>query len=627
MKRLTLSPEWWRVSVALVMLVIAAAPGSGTLPTQVRYVTAATIQDPPLSDADEQWVQQEAVSICDEINSSDNREESCDFGPESLTLPLAACLRFAFANTSLDLDTARATCRSYVRNSGGFGPRMEFPGDEILVDVNQRVTGQIAIFQEAGVSADALGPLGADLWTCLITQSLNPDPLSSNDTPRRSCRSAYESPDLHWVAALTQTYSAELLQRGIGGADVFDLENRFGGCVRRELSSAADGRGYLEAEAWRAIPNRCRDELAGNLVVGGPPTVESLSCTPTMVDRGGMVSCTATLGGTTEITTRRWLAPGGGPADGRGEGFSTSFSEPGMRAITFRACNGTDPDDDPATNRAACVEQSRSIEVRSTSAPTIASVSCSPQSVAPSELVTCTATIDGTVTSSRWVALDGNPSGGDGMPFTTRFSSAGGHIIVLAACNGTLCATVEQTVTVTGPAATATPTTQTTTLSGTFALNQQDASGACSFSRAPQTNGTMTMTVNADAGTFSASMRGRGEGTRNAVRCDNVTKDLRWRVDYTVTVSGSFDRATGRIEAGAGQLQGTQTGTYSNCRRTATPPATPVTTCPAPITYSDSYSDTIILSGTIGAASGVASGTLTGSGTALTTTGSWNASR
>ena len=621
MKWPTLSTEWWRVSVALVMLVIAAAPGGGTLSTEMRYVTAAALQDPPLSDADEEWVQQEAVIICDEITNGENEEESCDFGPEPLTLPLAACLRFAFANTSLDLDTARAICRSYVRNSGGFGPRMEFAGDEILVDVNQRVAGQIAIFQEAGLSADALGPFGADLRTCLIAQSLNPDPLSSNGPPRRSCRSAYESPDLHWVAALTQRYSSELLLLGIGGVDVFDLENRFGGCVRRELADASDGRGYFEAEAWRAVPNRCRGELAGNLVVGGPPTVESLSCTPTMIDRGATVSCTATLSGTTEITTRRWLAPGGGPADGRGESFSTSFPEPGMRTIAFRACNGTDPGDDPAANRAACAEQSRSIEVRSTAAPTIASVSCSPQSIAPSEPVTCTATIDGTVTSSRWVALDGNPSGGDGMPFTTRFSAAGGHIIVLAACNGTLCATAEQTVTVTGPTATATPTTQTTTLSGTFALNQQDASGACSFSRAPQTNGTITMTVNPDAGTFSASMRGRGDGTRSNVRCDNVTKDLRWRVDYTVTVSGSYDRATGRIVAGTGQLQGTETGTYSNCRRNNAS-----VTCPAPVTYSDPYSDTIVLSGTIGAASGVANGTLTGSG-ALTTNGTWNASR
>lgn len=627
MKLPTLSPGFWRVSVALAMLLTAAVPGSGTLSTEVRYVAAATIQDPPLSDADEQWVQQEAATICDEITSGDVQGESCDFGPEPLTLPLAACLRFALSNTSLATDTARDACGSYVRNPGGSGPRLEFPGDGILAGVDQRIAGQIAIFQEAGLGADALGAFGADLRTCLIRQLLNPDPLSSNEPPRRGCRSAYESPDLRWVAALTQTYSSQLLQLGIGGTDMFDFENRFGGCVRGELSDASSGRGYFEAEAWRAIPDRCRDELARNLPVGGPPTVESLSCTPPIVDGGAVVSCTATLGGTTVITTRRWLAPGGDPPDSRQESFSTSFSEPGMRAITLRACNGADPDDDPAANRAACVEQSRSIEVRgvevrSTAAPTIVFLDCSPQPAAVNELVSCSAAIDGTVTSSRWVALEGTPSGGDDPTFATRFSAAGSRFIVLAACNGSLCATAEQAVTVTGPTATATPTTQTITLNGAFSITQQDGSGPCSFSHAPQTNGSMMMTVNVDAGTFTASMRGRSNGTRDAVRCDNVTKRLQWTVDYTATVSGSFDRVTGSILAGVGQLQGNETGTYSNCRRD-----TQNVTCPAPVTYSGPYSYAFTLSGTIGAGSGVANGTLTASGIALTTTGTWNASR
>jgi hypothetical protein len=115
-------------------------------------------------------------------------------------------------------------------------------------------------------------------------------------------------------------------------------------------------------------------------------------------------------------------------------------------------------------------------------------------------------------------------------------------------------------------------------------------------------------------------MSGRGGGSRS-VTCDGVTGQLQWSVTYSMTFSGTIDRMTGRISA-TGQLQGSESGSYRNCRRGGQD-----IPCPSPTTYSGGYSHPISVLGTVNAMNGSGQGTITVSQIPLTTTGQWQVAR
>jgi hypothetical protein len=193
----------------------------------------------------------------------------------------------------------------------------------------------------------------------------------------------------------------------------------------------------------------CAVGTAAVSVTAVAPTIDALSCTAGPVAPGDVVSCTATVGGSTGSTSRRWSAPGGDPSDGRGPSFSTQYARANTYTITFRTCNGPDPVDGTGGDPRACAEASRSVQVRGETAPVITGLGC-PAMAAVNDPVTCTPSITGMVTSRTWVATGGTPPEGTAMTFTTRFASAGSRTIVLQACNGMACATSQQAVMITG---------------------------------------------------------------------------------------------------------------------------------------------------------------------------------
>ncbi len=103
-------------------------------------------------------------------------------------------------------------------------------------------------------------------------------------------------------------------------------------------------------------------------------------------------------------------------------------------------------------------------------------------------------------------------------------------------------------------APTTAPAPQARTSTGEHTLVQADASN-CSFSDAPQINGTITMNVQPN-GAVTGTMRGKGSGSRQ-ITCGDMSATMNWSQDYTVSFTGQVvnDRFTA-------------SGTLSNVNRT-----------------------------------------------------------
>lgn len=112
----------------------------------------------------------------------------------------------------------------------------------------------------------------------------------------------------------------------------------------------------------------CTVGSAAVAVHASPLVITALSCTPTQVAVRGVAKCVAEVGGAVGAITRRWSAPGGDPADGRGPSFSTAYSQAGPKTITFRTCNGPDPRDGAGVEEVACAQEQRTITVTAPSA-------------------------------------------------------------------------------------------------------------------------------------------------------------------------------------------------------------------------------------------------------------------
>jgi hypothetical protein len=292
--------------------------------------------------------------------------------------------------------------------------------------------------------------------------------------------------------------------------------------------------------------NLCAVGSAAVTVSAVAPTIDALSCSTGPVATGDVVSCTATVGGSTGTTSQRWSAPGGDPSDGRGSSFSTQFTRANTYTITFRACNGADPLDGTGGDPRACAEQSRTVEVRG-GAPVITSLGC-PATAPVNDPVTCTATITGMVTSRTWTAPGGTPPEGTAMSFSTRFASAGSKTIFLQACNGMACATSQQVVNITGMTR----------------CTQWDISGMWQTAQGNGYNPSFDFQQNGTSITGFATLPG-GEATRAGFSSStgSVSGTLRGdQLDVTVTWSRTNGPVTGRYTATVvqGRLSGSAGG-------------------------------------------------------------------
>jgi hypothetical protein len=170
-----------------------------------------------------------------------------------------------------------------------------------------------------------------------------------------------------------------------------------------------------------------------------PPVILSLNCSPSTVQPGDTVSCAPSVSGS--VSVRGWDAPGGSPSGSSSATFATAYGSPGVKTITFSACNGQ-----------ACSAASQDISVGSPppAAPVISSLGCD-GSAETSQAIGCSPSISGSVTAYSWSAPGGSPSGGGDPTFVTAFSTSGGFTITLTACNGDACTQASQGVTVSAP--------------------------------------------------------------------------------------------------------------------------------------------------------------------------------
>ena len=177
---------------------------------------------------------------------------------------------------------------------------------------------------------------------------------------------------------------------------------------------------------------------------GAGPTIDSLNCSPTVVEADETVSCTPSVRGTVE--THIWSAAGGSPATGSESSFSTRYRSTGKVTIDLLVCHND-----------GCSTKSQTIEVSPSAStseprPNVGSLHCSPAMVITDEPVVCNPTVKGTVTAYSWQASsDGSPASGTDTTFSTSYGSTGTKRISLQACNSGGCTSRQQSVLV-GPA-------------------------------------------------------------------------------------------------------------------------------------------------------------------------------
>jgi hypothetical protein len=165
-------------------------------------------------------------------------------------------------------------------------------------------------------------------------------------------------------------------------------------------------------------------------------------------------------------------------------------------------------------------------------------------------------------------------------------------------------------LTTAAPTPNAPPPAQARTSSGSHTLVQRDAPN-CSFSDAPQINGTISMTVQPD-GSVTGNMRGRGSGSRQ-ISCNGTTATMNWNQDYSVTFTGRV--VNGQLTA-SGSLNNTNRTTLTNCSTNGAPSQ-------CPLYQGGSATLAISLSGSYDLATGQGNGNFTVQ-VDRPTSGTWN---
>ena len=168
------------------------------------------------------------------------------------------------------------------------------------------------------------------------------------------------------------------------------------------------------------------------------PVIDGITCSPASTNVHRRVICRATLsGGAPDSYT--WS---GGAGNGSSAEYHTLFRTAGSKTVSLTV-----------TNRAGSDADSTTVSVAEPAAPRIDSVSCSPESPAVDESVTCTAALSGGAPDS-WEWRAGGVGGatnysGTDESFTTSFSRPGLAWVILEVRNSTSLdlAHVELTVT------------------------------------------------------------------------------------------------------------------------------------------------------------------------------------
>lgn len=156
--------------------------------------------------------------------------------------------------------------------------------------------------------------------------------------------------------------------------------------------------------------------------------------------------------------------------------------------------------------------------------------------------------------------------------------------------------------------------TEPVTYTGNYTLTQSDGSN-CRFADAPFTAGSITLTVDWEAGAVSGSLQGGGNGRRPHLRCGNQQGTMVWRQTYSASFSGSAVATSGKLMMN-GTLSGSNSVQWEDCTENNEP-----IDCPAD--YSQSYSFPVTFDGTINLLTGSGSGAWQVNNIPLPTSGDW----
>ena len=149
------------------------------------------------------------------------------------------------------------------------------------------------------------------------------------------------------------------------------------------------------------------------------PVIDSISCSPSSLNVGDDVTCTASLSGGTP-SSYAWI---GGDSSTSSASYSTSFGTAGSKTVSLTVRNEAGSDSGSTT-----------VTVQTpVAAPVIDSVSCSPSSPSVGDSVTCTATLSGGTPDSY--AWSGGDSGGSSASYSTSFSTSGSKTVSLTVTN------------------------------------------------------------------------------------------------------------------------------------------------------------------------------------------------
>ena len=169
-------------------------------------------------------------------------------------------------------------------------------------------------------------------------------------------------------------------------------------------------------------------------VVGEPPVIDSLGCSPVEISVGEQLSCRPGLSGG-DPTAYTWGAIGGAPWSGHQTDFSTYWDSPGNKKVVLEVCN-----------TAGCDVAEQYIPVLTPQQPPIVdSLGCFPAEVLAGESVHCyPKTNGGDPTAYTWGAIGGAPWSGHQTDFSTYWDSPGNKKVVLEVCNTAGCDVAEQ---------------------------------------------------------------------------------------------------------------------------------------------------------------------------------------
>ncbi len=132
---------------------------------------------------------------------------------------------------------------------------------------------------------------------------------------------------------------------------------------------------------------------------------------------GKPVTCSATVaGGETSYGTVQWSAPGGTPASGSGNGFTTTYAAKGSDTVTAKVTD------------AAGTTKSGTASVTVTGQPIVVTVTCG--TATAGKPVTCTASATGGTGPYTFTwSSNGSPATGTGSSYTTIFSAKGNQAV------------------------------------------------------------------------------------------------------------------------------------------------------------------------------------------------------